>query len=180
MSRGFAASGNPHLETERLRLVPWRMEHLGELSAIFADADNLRFVGGALSRENSYFVMQTRAGHLALKGFGVLAVEERATGHLLGWCGPRHPIDIPERDLIYTFARQFHGKGFAQEAATAALKWCFGPLGFDRMAITIDPENAPSIRVAERAGAQLEDRKPFNEDKELLVYRCYPAGFIGA
>jgi RimJ/RimL family protein N-acetyltransferase len=154
------------------------MEHLDALAAIFADDDNLRFVGGALSYENSYFVLQTRAGHLALKGFGVLAVEEKATGLLLGWCGPRHPIDIPERDLIYTFARQFHGKGFAQEAATAALKWCFGPLGFDRINITIDPANVASIRVAERIGARLEERKPLNDAKEALLYRCYLQSWV--
>jgi [ribosomal protein S5]-alanine N-acetyltransferase len=52
--------------------------------------------------------------------------------------------------------RAFAGRGFATEACLMASYYGFSKLNFDRIWNTVDVENVASIRVAEKAGLQLE------------------------
>ncbi len=95
-------------------------------------------------------------GHWQLRGFGIWAVEERASGSLMGRVGLYFPEGWPDRELAWTFARPYWGRGFALEAARAALAHAFGPLGWHRVISLIDPDNRRSIRLAERLGERFE------------------------
>ena len=57
------------------------------------------------------------------------------------------------------------GKGYATEAAKAAIDWSFDTLALDRIISVIHPENEASRRVAERLGEQRTEEKfsPFGE-----------------
>jgi RimJ/RimL family protein N-acetyltransferase len=52
--------------------------------------------------------------------------------------------------------RDWWGRGYATEAANAAMDWGFATTGFDRLISLIDPANAASIAVAERLGETLD------------------------
>ena len=52
----------------------------------------------------------------------------------------------------WIFARHAHGQGYAGEAVAAALGWADKVLEAPEIVAIILPENAPSIRVAEKAG----------------------------
>ena len=60
-------------------------------------------------------------------------------------------------------ARRFWGQGYATEAAAACRDHALGELGRDRVISLIDPQNTPSIRVAEKIGERYE------RDVEIMV-----------
>lgn len=73
-------------------------------------------------------------GHWHLRGYGLWAVEERASGAL---------------------AKEHWGKGYATEGARRALHYAFTALDREHVISLIRPENAASVRVAERLGETL-------------------------
>ena len=109
------------------------------------------------------------AGHWQLRGFGLWAVEERASGSLVGRVGLHFPEGWPERELAWALARPYWGRGFALEAARAALGHAFDSLAWNRVISLIDPDNHRSIRLAERLGERLEGEVTLR-DYRLLVY----------
>jgi RimJ/RimL family protein N-acetyltransferase len=146
------------LETARLRLRPFRDGDLHAYADLCADSEVMRYVGdrGVLSREDAWRQMAMLAGHWQLRGFGMWAVEERDTGCFVGRVGLHYPEGWPDREIAWALARPFWGRGYALEAAHAALAEAFGRLGFPRIISLIDPANVRSIRLAERIGERLE------------------------
>jgi ribosomal-protein-alanine N-acetyltransferase len=62
----------------------------------------------------------------------------------------------------YWIDRNYAGRGFTTDAVKTVTAYAFEVLGLHRIEINIRPENAPSIRVAEKAGYRFEgDRSEF-------------------
>ncbi|MEH6855381.1 GNAT family N-acetyltransferase, partial [Priestia megaterium] len=75
-------------------------------------------------------------------------------------------------ELGYLFLRSRWGKGYASEAAKACLDYGLHTLKFQKITSLIDPDNYPSIKVAERIGMKKE--KQVNKwDKSLFFYSIY-------
>jgi RimJ/RimL family protein N-acetyltransferase len=146
------------LETERLLLRPFRDADIDAYAAMCADADVMRYVGDrhALNREDAWRQMAMLVGHWHLRGFGMWAVEERATAAFVGRAGLHFPDSWPDREIGWALARPYWGRGFALEAARAALTHAFEHLHWPRAISLIDPQNSRSIRLAERLGERLE------------------------
>jgi RimJ/RimL family protein N-acetyltransferase len=117
-----------------------------------ADPEVMRYIGGALDRAQSWRQMALHAGHWALRGYGNWAVERKSDGVLLGRCGLWNPEGWPGVEIGWKFARHAWGQGYATEAARAALAWGWTVLNAPRLISVIHPDNASSIRVAERLG----------------------------
>ena len=83
-------------------------------------------------------------------------VEELATRRLVGRVGFNCPEGWPAYELGWTIGREFWGRGFATEAARAALDHAFTALNRDHIVSLIDPSNESSKRVAERLGERVE------------------------
>ena len=62
-------------------------------------------------------------------------------------------------------------KETAREAALAVRDWAYGTRGLGALVSYIDPENARSIRLAERLGAMPDDGAPQPAHDPCLVYR---------
>lgn len=105
-----------------------------------------------------------------------LAVEERATGRLVGdvvlfW---RSETDR-SGEVGYILDPRFGGRGYAAEAVSALLEVGFDGLGLHRITARIDERNSASVRVAERLGfrheARLVESSWFKEEwTTVLVY----------
>jgi RimJ/RimL family protein N-acetyltransferase len=88
----------------------------------------------------------------ALCGHGFWVVERKSDGAFLGRVGLWQPEGWPGVELAWTLDRPYWGNGYATEAAKAALDHGFLNHPMSRLVSLIDPENAPSRRVASRLG----------------------------
>lgn len=162
----------PTLETERLRLRPFRRGDLEDYAALNADPEVLRYLGGGASpwdRGRSWRHMAFLMGHWQLGGAGMWVVEHRETGSFVGTVGFAAPDGWPGFELAWILARRWWGQGLATEAAREALGYAFEILKKDRVISLIHPENRPSIRVAERIGERLLSRID-HIGREMLCY----------
>jgi RimJ/RimL family protein N-acetyltransferase len=146
------------LETERLLLRHFRSSDLDAFAAMSADPEVMRYLGEGkpLTREDAWRSMAMIAGHWMLRGYGIWAVEEKATGALVGRVGLYYPEGWPGQEVGWALAREHWGKGYAVEAARASLQHAFQTLEWPRAISLIGPDNYRSIRVAERLGERFE------------------------
>ena len=146
------------LETERLVLRPFRESDTDAYAAMCADPEVMKFLsadGAVLSRADAWRQMSMFLGHWELRGYGTWAVEERATGEFVGRIGLHFPEGWPDRELGWTIARKFWGRGYASEGAFASLRHAFETLGWGHLVSLIHADNTRSIGVAQRLGQRL-------------------------
>ncbi|MBV9773767.1 MAG: GNAT family N-acetyltransferase [Gemmatimonadetes bacterium] len=161
----------PSFTTDRLLLRPLREKDLDAYAAIMADPEVTRYLGDGqpLSRVDAWRQMALFLGHWQLRGYGHWAVEERGSGALAGRVGLFLPEGWPGFELGWTLGRAFWGRGYATEAARAALRYAFSELGREHVISLIHPDNRASIRVAERLGESREGETEFY-GRTVLVY----------
>ena len=167
------------LETDRLLLRQFRADDIDAYAEMVADDEAMRFVGGVGTKADAWRRMAKWAGQWVLRGYGEFAVEEKVTGRFVGLCGPYYPIDWPQAELGWQIARPSRGQGYAPEAARACARWMFEDLGMPRIISMIDPQNAASIRVAEKLGERV-DGKFVSKGSDLLIYAMSRDEFVSA
>lgn len=153
--RACAALDIPRIETERLILRGFRIEDAADLARIHGDAEVVRFLGGTrdASLTGAFDKIAAYLGHWSVRGCGKWAVEDKATGRVVGRSGYNdYPFGWPGLELGWTFARDHWGKGYAAEAARSALAWGFTVLRADRIVSMIHPDNTASQAVARKLG----------------------------
>lgn len=143
----------PRIETPRLILRAPVAADFDPLADFYA-SERSRFVGGPLSAELAWRALATELGHWALRGFGRFAVQDRETGKFVGLIGPWNPEGWPEAEIGWTLMTGFEGRGYATEAALAALEFAYHDLGWTTAISLIAPDNARSRRLAQRLGAR--------------------------
>ena len=145
------------LETDRLILRMWREADFEEYVQLCADPEVMRFLGGKIfDRTEAWRHMASMIGHWYLRGFGIWAVEEKASGRLVGRIGCIYPEGWPGFEVGWTLKREFWGKGYATEGARRALQYAFKELDKPHVISLIQAENVASVRVAERLGETIE------------------------
>ena len=168
----------PVLETERLRLRAQRLEDFPIVAAMWTDERVTRHTSGrALTEEETWSRFLRGLGHWVLLGFGYWGVEEKSTGEYVGEMGFgdfKRDIQpslhgLPEMGWI--FAPRVHGRGYATEAVQAAMGWGRPRFGSKHPVCIISPENAASIRVAEKCGFREFQRSTYKGEPALLLER---------
>jgi RimJ/RimL family protein N-acetyltransferase len=160
------------IETERLLLRPLRAEDADAYAELIADPEVMRFIGGGHtgSRADAPGAIERINARLHADGFGLLGAERRGDGVLVGRVGllvwdpatwrPGSRTEIGghgELELGWALARAHWGRGYATEAATAVRAWADEHVRWGRLISLVHPQNARSIRVAERLGATWQD-----------------------
>ena len=142
------------LQTDRLRLRPYRPDDVTPMFAVFGDREVMRFSqsGGDPSVEVTAARIQKLIDHQAKFGFSLWVVEDRATGEILGDCGLKCLEDGPEIEVGYRFGKAHWGRGYATEAAAASVQYGFNTLALPRIVAVVDPVNVASCRVIEKIG----------------------------
>jgi len=175
MSAAFEA---PVIETERLRLRGRTLDDFPFIRDMWANPITTRFITGSpLSEEASWTKFLRMFGHWPALGFGYWIVEERASGRVIGETGFadfKREIEPSLKGMLemgWTLAPEFHGKGYASEAARAAVVWGEENLSHMRMCCIISPDNAPSIRLAEKVGFSPAARATYAGDEVLVFFR---------
>lgn len=163
-------SPEPVLETARLILRPPRAGDFEAWAAIAQDEQVMRHLGGVYGRFEAWKRFLACVGAWHIQGFNGFAVIEKSSGHWVGRAGPLHPDGWPGDEIGWTFAREAWGKGYATEAATAAIDWAFDVLGWTQIIHCIDADNIASQAVARRLGStrQGPGKLPAPHDKESI------------
>jgi RimJ/RimL family protein N-acetyltransferase len=148
------------IETARLKLRPFCERDLDDLDQLNSNPDVMRYIGAGspLGRRDSWRQLALFLGHQQLRGYSVLAIEERATGAFLGRSGPWFPLGWPMLEVGWLVDPRRQGEGIATEAGRASLDWCFDNLPIEQACSIIDPANIASARVAAKLGGRLERR----------------------
>ena len=143
----------PRLQTERLLMREWRESDLDVFAEFYADAEVMRYLTGEpVARNDAWRNISAAAGHWVLRGYGTWVVERKSDGVVVGRVGLINPEGWPGLEVGWTLGRPYWGKGYATEAARAAMNYGFLTQAVDRLLSVIDPDNKASQAVAQRLG----------------------------
>ena len=160
------------LETERLRLRPYRLEDLDELHAMFSDAEHMTWYPAPFDLETTRAWLERQIEGYRTRGFALWIVEDRGTGAFLGTAGPSLLLveEVDEVEIGWHTRPGRKGEGIAPEAGAAARDWAFAHLEIDHLIALVRLENLPSGRVAEKLGMHV-DREVDYKGLRHRVYR---------
>jgi len=119
-----------------------------------------------MRRDRLTFAMML--GHCELRGYGLWALTRRGDDRMIGRVGFFNPEGWPGFEVGWTLARAAWGNGYATEGARRALAYAFDVLGEETVISVIHPENAASIRVAERIGERFDRTQDVRGQKRLI------------
>jgi len=144
------------LRTERLVLRDWRDDDLAPFAALNADPRVTEFLPGPLTRAESDALAARIRGALARYGFGAWAVEVMGGAPFIGFVGLSVPLFAaaftPCTEIAWRLAAEHWGRGYATEAAGAALAYGFEQLGLEEIVAFTTAGNTRSRAVMERLG----------------------------
>ena len=165
--------------TERLIAEKIREDHLADLVALHLDFEVSRYLGGVRTAEATTAYLATGIAHWNQHGFGLWALRTHA-GEFAGRAGIRRAVveAVPEFEIVYAFKRNFWGRGFASEIASALTAMARSQLGLPSLVGLVVVGNDASCRVLENAGFSRE-RTMLSRGEEVFLYRS-PARSLGA
>lgn len=146
------------LGTDRLLMRRWRTSDREPFAALNADTEVMRFFPSVLDRAASDALVDRIDARFDEQGFGLWALEVRATGAFIGFTGLNPmPVGVPGEgglEVGWRLARSAWHQGFATEAARAAVGMALGRLALAEVWSMTSVLNTPSIAVMERLGMQ--------------------------
>ena len=152
-------------------LRQWRESDLEPFAELNANPEVMRYFPAPLTREQSdAFAEQARTA-IARQGWGLWAVEAVGQAPFVGFVGlarPRFEAHFtPAVEVGWRLGREHWGKGYATEAARAALAFGFDELDLAEIVSFTSVVNVRSRRVMERLGMTHDHRDDF--DHPLLA-----------
>lgn len=157
MSESVAPAAPIEPCTARLRLRQWRDADREPFAALNADPVVMRYFANLSTREASDLSIDAWQAEIAQRGWSNWAVEVVQTGEFIGFVG----LSVPRRaslpfmpcvEIGWRLARAHWGRGYAAEAAQAALSVGFERLGLAEIVSFTSLINRPSRAVMERIG----------------------------
>ncbi len=144
---------------------------------MWSDPAVTRYIGQPSTQSQAWGRILTFAGLWPVLGYGYWAIEEKRTGRFVGDVGfadfhrgiAASMAGVPEAGWV--LAPAFQGRGYATEAARAAVAWADARFAWPRTVCMIHAENAPSIRVAEKCGYREFERSRFADQPSIFFER---------
>ena len=158
------------LTTERLVLRQPNADDTETVTA-FYQTDRSQYVGGPGNNFDAFKQWGFILGHWTIRGYGLWAVTEKGSDAIIGLVGPFYPDGWPETEIGWLMFDGFEGKGYAFEAAEAALVHARDTLGWTDIVHYISHGNDRSVALAERVGASRDASAATPLGKDCLVYR---------
>jgi RimJ/RimL family protein N-acetyltransferase len=172
----------PVLETARLRLRGWRESDLEPFAALNDDPLVMEHFPSRLTRAESDAMAASIGEHFARHGFGLWAVEVPGAADFIGFVGLSVPRFVshftPCVEVGWRLASEHWGRGYAPEAARAALRFGFEQVGLDQIVSFTVPANLRSRRVMEKIAMRRDPGDDFDhpslaEDHPLQRHVLY-------
>jgi RimJ/RimL family protein N-acetyltransferase len=174
------------MRSERLLLRRWRPSDRAPFAALNADPNVMRYFPATLARaESDAFADQIEA-HFERHGFGLWAVEVPGLAPFIGFVGlsvPRFEAPFtPCVEVGWRIAAEHWGRGYAPEAARAALGFGFDTVGLREVLSFTAVANQSSRRVMEKLGMSHDPADDFDHPalpeghalRRHVLYRLAP------
>jgi RimJ/RimL family protein N-acetyltransferase len=168
-------------ETERLRLRQWIESDREPFARLNADPRVMEFLPSILDRAASDAMIVGVASPtenriqtlIAERGWGLWAVESKQNQQFIGYVG----LHIPTAELPFSpcvevgwrLAFEYWGKGYATEAAQAALK-----VGFNRLEL---PEIVSFTTIDNHRSSAVMERLGMTRDAKTFEHPSIPVGY---
>lgn len=161
------------LETERLRLRQWIESDREPFARLNVDPRVMEFLPSILDRSTSDAMIDRLQTLIADRGWGFWAVELKQDNQFIGFVG----LQIPKADFPFSpcveigwrLGFEYWGKGYATEAAQAALK-----VGFERLEL---PEIVSFTAINNHRSSAVMERLGMNNQKtETFEHPSLPVG----
>lgn len=164
------------ITTARLLLRAWRDSDLPAFADLNADPVVMEFMPGRLDRAASDAMAARIHAHWTARGFGSWAVGVPGVADFIGYVG----LSVPRFETAFTpcveigwrLAAAHWGKGYATEAARAALAFGFEDLQLPEIVSFTVPTNQRSRAVMERLG--MRTRSPKDDFEHPLLPPGHP------
>ncbi|HXV22947.1 MAG TPA: GNAT family N-acetyltransferase [Alphaproteobacteria bacterium] len=158
------------LETRRLILRHWREEDRAPFAALNADPRVMAHFPKVLDRSESDEIFTRVLNGFQRHGYGPWALEVRGGEPFIGFCGiwsPRFTAHFtPCIEIGWRLAFDAWGRGYATEAAQAALAYGFDSMRLEEIVAYAVPENVRSRQVMERLGMVHDPADDFDHPLE--------------
>ncbi len=146
------------IQTPRLILRQWQHSDTAPFIQMCADDEVMRYFYKKLNAEEAIAFMNRLRDAIDTRGWGLYAVELKATGEFIGFIGlhmrpPEFEIaDAPE--IGWRLLPQYWHQGYATEGAKAVLKHAFRNLRLEKVISFTATQNTASERVIQRIGME--------------------------
>lgn len=171
------------IETDRLILRGWRDDDVAPFHAMGNDPEVMRYLGPPMTLDDAQAARDRMNAYLAEHGYCFWAVERKADGAFLGFCGIKPgPEGTPlfgEVEIGWRLRRDAWGQGYAREAAEATIAWAWANIDAPTIAAMTVFANTNSWGLMERLGMRRDHADDFDHPavpdgsplKQHLVYR---------
>jgi len=144
----------------------WREEDRGPFAALNADPAVMEFMPRTLTRAESDGLVDRIVAHFGEHGFGLWALEAPGVAPFVGFTGlsvPRFEAPFtPCVEVGWRLAREHWGRGYAPEAARAALRHGFDRVDLEEIVSFTTVTNERSRRVMEKLGMTRDPSEDFD------------------
>jgi [ribosomal protein S5]-alanine N-acetyltransferase len=142
-----------HIETKRLIIRKFVSSDWEEVYEYTSNSEVMKYIPeGVFTEEDAKRFMEENCGEKPEKYAVVLQDENILIGHLVF----HNVFGGHTYEIGWVFNPKYYNKGYASEAAFAAIKYGFEELKLHRIIATCQPENTPSYRVMEKIGMRRE------------------------
>lgn len=170
-----------YIETERLILRDWTCEDRIAFAKMNCNPNVMKYFPNKLSEKESDDFVERIENELKECGYGLFAVEIKATGNFIGYVG-FHKFDLLSLvlsgwEIGWRLSDEYWGNGYATEAASACLEYARSNRLFSCLYSFTSVVNIPSENVMKRIGMECAGTflHPSIADgnilKEHLLYR---------
>lgn len=171
------------IESDRLILRGWRDSDVAPFHAMCSDAEVMRYLGPPMTLADAESARDRMNASLADHGYCFWAVERKADGAFLGFCGIKPgPEGTPiagQLEIGWRLRRDAWGQGYAREGAAASVDWAWANTDAPLIAAITVLDNRRSWGLMERLGMRRDLGDDFDHPsvpdgsplKRHIVYR---------
>ena len=159
----------PELQTQRLLMRHWLETDRDPFAQLNADPAVMEHFPSMLSREESNAFVDRVEEAFDTNGFGLWAIELLGEAQFIGYVGLANATFddpfTPAVEVGWRLAHAFWGRGFAIEAARAAVRFAFEVADLHEVVSFTVPANLRSVRVMDRLGMRRDPADDFDHPR---------------
>lgn len=157
-------------ETDRLLLKIFEEADVDHAKSFWGNDEVMEHCLGAIPYDLLPKVVVSYARCHKEKGLSVYAVVEKETKKVIGAAGFNVRTSLETVELIYHFAKESWGKGYATEAAIACLNIAKANGNVKTIYASAHPQNANSLKILEKIGFRYQGMKWFDDTEQEEPY----------